>query len=206
MRTGGATDIDLSAKPTLQGRSVRLRPVEPGDVEVFVRILAEPEVRWLTGSSPGVDPDEDDAEDPEVLRRWYLSRNGTSDRLDLVVVDLATGRAVGEVVLNELDRDNRSMNLRILLGADGRDRGLGAEAVQMATAYALDDVGLHRVELEVYAFNPRARRAYEKAGFQLEGTRRDALRTRDGWVDVHVMSVLATDPRPPAPRNLAESG
>ena len=201
-----AREIDLSVKPTLTGDRVLLRPVEPADVAAFVRILAEPEVRWLTGSAPGSapgstpsgDPSEagaDDQLDPAVLRAWYLSRNDAADRLDLVIVDQATGQAVGEVVLNELDRDNRCMNLRILMGADGRDRGLGTEAVRLMSAYALDVVGLHRVELEVYAFNPRARRAYEKAGFLQEGTRRDALRTHEGWIDAHVMALLATDPR-----------
>ncbi|WP_022925366.1 GNAT family N-acetyltransferase [Serinicoccus marinus] len=53
--------------------------------------------------------------------------------------------------------------------------------------------GLHRVGLEVYAFNPRTRRVYEKVGFVLEGTQREALRYADGWVDCHVMGLLASD-------------
>ncbi len=52
-------------------------------------------------------------------------------------------------------------------------------------------VGLHRVELDVYAFNTRARHVYEKLGFVLEGTKRQALRFDDGWVDCHVMGLLA---------------
>jgi len=43
----------------------------------------------------------------------------------------------------------------------------------------------------VYAFNPRAQRAYEKAGFVVEGRRREALRWDGEWVDAIVMSVLA---------------
>jgi hypothetical protein len=37
-------------------------------------------------------------------------------------------------------------------------------------------LGLHRISLDVFAFNPRVRRAYEKAGFVAEGVLRDALR------------------------------
>jgi RimJ/RimL family protein N-acetyltransferase len=54
-------------------------------------------------------------------------------------------------------------------------------------------VGLHRVELDVYAFNTRARHVYEKLGFVLEGTKREALRFDDGWVDCHVMGLLASE-------------
>lgn len=41
--------------------------------------------------------------------------------------------------------------------------------------HGLTTMGLHRISLEVYAFNPRARHVYEKVGFVHEGTGRDAL-------------------------------
>ena len=51
-------------------------------------------------------------------------------------------------------------------------------------------VGLHRVELDVYAFNERARRAYERCGFVVEGRLRDALRWDGEWHDALVMAVV----------------
>jgi RimJ/RimL family protein N-acetyltransferase len=54
-------------------------------------------------------------------------------------------------------------------------------------------VGLHRVELQVYDFNPRARHVYGKLGFAHEGTMRDALRWDGQWVDCHLMAMLASD-------------
>ena len=56
-------------------------------------------------------------------------------------------------------------------------------------------MGLHRITLEVYTFNPPARHVYEKVGFVHEGTGREALRFDDGWIDIHRMSILASDPR-----------
>lgn len=52
---------------------------------------------------------------------------------------------------------------------------------------------MHRVDLEVYAYNPRARRVYEKAGFVYEGTKRQSLLWDGAWVDAHVMSILADE-------------
>lgn len=57
--------------------------------------------------------------------------------------------------------------------------------------YAFERVGLHRIQLDVYAHNHRARRVYEKVGFVEEGTRRQA-QLRDGaWLDEVVMSILS---------------
>ncbi len=37
----------------------------------------------------------------EAARRWYRTRGEQTDRLDLAIVDKATGEVVGEAVLNE---------------------------------------------------------------------------------------------------------
>ncbi len=59
--------------------------------------------------------------------------------------------------------------------------------------FAFEQLGLNRVELEVYAFNPRAVRTYEKAGFRRDGVRRQAL-YRDGkFHDIYLMGILRED-------------
>ncbi|MFU8850345.1 GNAT family N-acetyltransferase [Micromonospora sp. SL1-18] len=167
---------DFSVKPTLTGDRVILRPFVDDDVAAFQVAIADPEVVRLTGSPPG------EKFDLNRLRAWYGSRNSQTDRLDLAVVDKATGECVGEVVLNEWDGHNRSCNFRTLIGPAGRDRGLGTEAVRLIVGYGFEQLGLHRTSLEVFAFNPRARRVYEKVGFVAEGTLRQVLRDGERWV------------------------
>lgn len=125
------------------------------------------------------------------FRSWYGSRNDQSDRLDLAVVDKASGRCVGEVVFNEWNESNRSCNFRIMIGPRGRDRGLGTEATRMFIGYGFEQLGLHRISLDVIEFNPRAKRVYEKVGFVTEGVLREEHRWADKWIDVTIMSVLA---------------
>lgn len=98
---------------------------------------------------------------------------------------------MGEAVLNQYDPGNRSCNFRILVGPTGQGRGLGTEATRMLVGYGFEELLLHRISLEVYDFNPRARRAYEKVGFREEGTLRESLRYEDRWIDATVMSILA---------------
>ncbi|HTI24503.1 MAG TPA: GNAT family protein [Kutzneria sp.] len=173
-------------KPVLAGETVVLRPVIADDAVDMLEVLADGDVLRLTGSHGTLSPD-----DVEPMRQWYGSRADHEDRLDLAAVDRASGRYVGEVVLNELDPNNNSCSFRIALGATGQNRGLGTEATRLVLGYAFERVGLHRISLEVYSFNSRARRVYEKVGFQAEGVLRDALLWEGQRFDAHVMSILA---------------
>ncbi|HUA27714.1 MAG TPA: GNAT family protein [Streptosporangiaceae bacterium] len=185
---------DWLTKPTLRGRRVLLRPFGEQDIPAMAEALADPEVLKLTGSVHGREETRRRPPEPDdELLAWYRSRGTADGRLDLAIVDLPTGNCVGEAVLNDYDPGNASCNFRTLIGPRGRDRGLGTEATRLIVGYGLTVLGLHRIELMVYAFNPRARRVYEKAGFRVEGTARDALRFDDGWVDAIYMSILSTD-------------
>ncbi len=181
-------------KPVLRGALVELRPFREEDLPAMAEALADPDVLVLTGS---VHSPEEAAGRPTVLDdvgfAWYRSRADAPDRIDLAVVDLEQDSCVGEVVLNDYDAANASCNFRILIGPRGRDRGLGTEASRLIVRYGFDTLGLHRIELSVYTFNPRARRVYEKVGFRVEGVRREAFRFGDDWVDVVTMAMLAGD-------------
>ena len=179
--------VSLATKPTLRGELVVLRPFTAEDAERMAQILSDPEVRRLTGSVATTEEAEQPHPVDDHLRRWYATRSEQTDRLDLAVEDAATGLLVGEVVLNEYDEGDgvRKTNLRCLVGSEGRGRGLGTEAVRLVCAYAFDVVGLDVITLEVFEFNPRARRVYEKVGFVPTGVREDAT-VFDG---VHVAAV-----------------
>jgi len=181
----------FTRKPTIVGVRVVLQPFTEADAAAMGVVLADPDVLRLTGSvhttaaatgSSAVLDDE--------TRRWYRTRGECVDRLDLAVVDRAANRCVGEVVLNDWQPGNQSCNFRILLGPEGRDRGLGSAATGLLLDYAFTSLDLFRVELEVYEFNPRALRVYERAGFVLEGRRRSAFVFDGHRIDALMMGVL----------------
>jgi len=176
---------DFSVKPTLTGELVVLRPLDEGDYDALKAAMDDPDVTRLTGSHGEITE--------ERARQWMRTRKDQTDRLDLAIVDKASGEIVGEAVLNEWDPDNECCNFRILIGPAGQGRGLGTEATRLIVGYGIEELGLHRIELGVYSFNPRAQRAYEKAGFVVEGVRREALLWDGEWVDSIVMSVLASE-------------
>ncbi len=187
---------DFATKPTLTGERVVLRPFTDDDLAAMAVAIADPDVRRLTGSVTGAA--EANAGDPQPdpeLREWYTTRNATTDRLDLAIVDRAAGVTVGEVVLNEWDAQQRTCNFRILIGPAGRDRGLGSEATQLILDHAFEVLGLAGVTLTVFAFNPRARRVYEKVGFRVREVETGELVYDGQPIDGIVMEITADDHR-----------
>ena len=171
---------------TLVGEQVRLEPLGPAVLDDYLAALDDPELARLTGSHG--------THDQEQVVRWLTTRRDHHDRADWAAIRIADGAFLGEAVINDLDVDNESANYRILLAGTHRDQGYGTEITRLVVDHAFA-VGLHRLSLGVFAFNPRAQRVYEKCGFVLEGRRRDALRWDGEWHDELVMAVLSTDPR-----------
>lgn len=176
-------------QPVLKGASVCLEPLTEVVFEDYLAAMSDPEVSRLTGTHATFQLTE--------IRTWLRTRRDHHDRADWAVLSAQDGAFLGEAVINDLDPDNESASYRVwLVGPNLFDRGYGSEATQLAVGYALDEVGLHRLSLEVFDHNPRARRVYEKCGFVVEGRMRDALLWEGHRYDALTMAVLHTDPRP----------
>jgi RimJ/RimL family protein N-acetyltransferase len=183
------SDSCFRNQPVLEGERVRLEPLGLEHLEGAMEMLSDPEGARMTATSRTFEE--------AFVREWLATRQDHDDRADYAIIRRSDDSYLGEVVLNDLDTDDACVNYRIgLLGPGVYGRGYGTEATGLLLDYAFNEVGLHRVELEVYAFNPRAQRSYEKCGFVREGVRRKALYWDDEWHDVIVMGILATDPRP----------
>jgi RimJ/RimL family protein N-acetyltransferase len=176
----------LCQQALLETTDLRLEQLGPDHDEGCWAMLQDGEGKRLTGTHRDFTRAQAAA--------WLRQIVGRDDRADWAVIREQDRRHIGEVVLNDLDADNASMNLRIALFGDGAiGRGFGTQATAAVVAYGFDVVGLHRIELGVYDFNVRARRSYEKVGFRREGVRRHALCWEGEWHDEILMGLLATE-------------
>jgi RimJ/RimL family protein N-acetyltransferase len=186
---------DFSLKPTLSGEKVILRPFQSEDIEPMLDILSDYEVRKLTGSvcndADAYAPSSE--EEIERTRQWYKTRNEQYDRLDLALVDIATNQVVGEVVFNEYDDNANKVNFRILIGQSGRNKGLGSEATALFLKYGFEVLKLHKIELQVFSFNPGGEHVYIKNGFVLEGILREDFRYEGEYIDYKLYSILSSE-------------
>ncbi len=72
-------------------------------------------------------------------------------------------------------------------------RGVGTAAARAVQRHLIRERGLHRLQMEVYAFNDRALRHAERAGWVSEGVRRKAYRRDDAWVDGVLFGLVEED-------------
>ena len=63
------------------------------------------------------------------------------------------------------------------------NRGYTTQAVEMLTAYGFNELGLHRIEINLRPENAASRRVAEKAGFIFEGDRPRFLHIDGAWRD-----------------------
>lgn len=146
--------------PTIEGDLVALRPFEAGDMDAIWEMTNDSEGNDLTATTETFEYD--------TIAQWYRTRNDHFDRIDLAIVERATGELAGEVVLNEYDVAAKTCSFRIALrGPAWFGRGLGTEATNLIVDHGFNQLGLDQITLEVLARNPRARRSYEKAGFAI---------------------------------------
>jgi RimJ/RimL family protein N-acetyltransferase len=84
-------------------------------------------------------------------------------------------------------------NAWVGIGLGERDywgRGFGTDAMRLILRYGFMELGLHRVTLDVFEYNPRAIRSYEKAGFRVEGHQRQVLNRNGKRWNVIEMGIL----------------
>ena len=175
-RLPGVTSGSRWSKPTLVGEHVTLRPVTVDDADAMWEMINDPEGNDLTATSATFTY--------EQIRDWCAGRSDADERLDLAIVENATGEYAGEAVLNGYDARREATNFRISLrGPAWYGRGLGTEATRLIVEHGLHTIGLRTITLSVLARNPRAARAYEKAGLHRTG---EAIEDGEAWVQMAV--------------------
>ncbi len=178
----------MKKNPLLIGEKVYLVPIEAEYIDSYYDKLqsASYDSCLYTGSKAIITK--------SSITSYVKRIENDSERLDLFIIQNETDEIVGEVVLNEIDFDNRVGNIRISLFIDkDLNRGYGTEAMRLVMDYGFGMLNLNRIELEVYSFNSRAIHVYTKLGFKKEGIRRQCLYFNHAYHDAHIMGILADE-------------
>ena len=189
----------------ITGERVRFRAVERDDLPTFVKWLNDPEVRQgILIYHPFSQAEEEN---------WYegmlkhpidehvlgIEVRLPSERVGMPKLEGETStqaeeehwKLIGSLAFTNVDWRNRSSEFGIMIGDKAYwNQGYGTEAVHLLVKHGFNTLNLNRIFLHVFENNPRAIRAYEKAGFVHEGKLRQA-EFKDGmYIDILVMSIL----------------
>lgn len=165
------------------GDRLYLRPVELADRDRYLQWINDPEVnRFLLRSFPVDEVAED---------KWLRGVGEREDQAIFAVVLKDGNRHIGGCGLHHIGLPARRAELGILIGEiDCWNQGYGGEAIGLLLDYAFDRLGLHRVELNVYAYNRRGIRCYERSGFRFEGALREARFLDGQFHDILLYGIL----------------
>jgi len=98
-------------------------------------------------------------------KRYYF--DGSEPEKGRSFVILVGGRPIGQINYNAINRKDNSVELDIIIAEDrDKNKGYGSDALQTLSRYLFQEMNIVKCWIEVIAKNPRAIRAYQKAGFK----------------------------------------
>jgi RimJ/RimL family protein N-acetyltransferase len=140
----------------------------------------------------------------EAVQEWLAPRGRDQEPqlralleqapLGLFVIEDDRGERVGALSLELISERSRLCQVhRLMLDPEHRGRGMASEAVRRVCRLALGELGMHRVQAEVYGDNLASQRLFERVGFVREGARRRAYWQREQWLDGVIYGLLAEE-------------
>ena len=153
---------------------VRLRPTMQSDLEFVLSLENDP------ANLPFITPWERTQHEAAIRFpdfRHFIVEGGD---------DLAS---VGFLILIGCKSQNLSLELKRMV-VQAKGTGFGRAAIRVAKKVAFDDLGAHRLWLDVKTHNLRARALYDSEGFVVEGLLRESVRVEGGFESLVVMSML----------------
>ena len=173
-----------------EGKKVRLRSLELSDLDTVMEYWnASLELREYIGY---VLPHSREEEEAWIRSSWEHRKKGTM--YNFAIADLATDEFLGACSLGSISQANRSAILGISVHAEKNwGKGYGTDAMKVLLNFGFNYLNLNRIELDVYAYNPRAIHIYEKLGFKRAGRRRQGKFMNGEYHDVIIMDILAAE-------------
>lgn len=162
-----------------------LRPLEAEDAEGMLSWMHDASVACLFQT---------DFRSMELTeaQRFIDAANRPSDSLHLAIEN-EDGSYLGTISLKNIDTNNMCAEYAISTISAAHGTGVASRATRSILEIAFDELGLHRVYLNVLDVNERAQAFYKKAGFSYEGTAREALKIKSEYHSLLWFAMLKSD-------------
>jgi RimJ/RimL family protein N-acetyltransferase len=177
MPTGLLSGSHQPTLPAAQG--LLLRPWEPADAPAFLSAYRDGEIRRWHTRRPRTETD---------VHEWFdtYRRDWEQERGGHWAVARDRGELLGRIALRGFNFDDGIAGVGYWVLPAARGVGVATCAVRALSAWALSEVGFHRLELGHSTRNHASCRVAEKSGYLLEGTKRSAAVHDDDRHDMHL--------------------
>jgi RimJ/RimL family protein N-acetyltransferase len=135
-------------------------------------------------------------ENTPYIRQWarekHLQAINDKNIGHFVIQAAEDNRIVGYIILIGLENPDMAVEFkRIVINEKGN--GYGRAAVRFIKKYVFEELGFHRLWLEVLENNERAYQLYKSEGFVDEGVHRESLRQGETFFSLRVLSMLSSE-------------
>lgn len=156
-----------------------LRPWEWADAPAFLAAYQDDEIRRWHTRRPSTETQAMEWFDT-YRQDWEREKGGHW------AITLDGGEVLGRIALRGLDFDDGTAGVAYWVLPTARCAGVATRALTALTAWALDEIGFHRLELDHSTRNTASCRVATKSSYLLEGTKRSAAVHDDGRHDMHL--------------------
>jgi RimJ/RimL family protein N-acetyltransferase len=174
-----------------QGEMVQLAAVNPEkDSKLFAKWARDTEYLRMLDTSPVRQWSE------KQYKKWFKEdlEKENQDEFLFLIRTLANDEAIGFIELDGVHWSHGDSFVGIGIGErEYWSKGYGTDAMNVILRFAFDELNLYRVSLNVFEYNQRAIRSYEKVGFVVEGREREFLRRAGRRWDMIFMGILKTE-------------
>ncbi len=164
---------------------IAIRRARPDDVDFLVGLVTHEDVEpYLAAMRP---------KDGEAVLAEVERSETEPDAFGLFVVEVGGERA-GTMRFERVNARSRIAGLGgLAIHPDFRGGKVADTAARIFQRHLFDELGFHRLQMEIYGFNTRAMAHAERAGFVREGVRRKAYWLNDAWVDGVLYGLVTED-------------
>src|SRR5262249_44059261 len=120
----------------------------------------------------------------------------TGEAAELAIADAETNVFLGLVMLHGFRWPSAQAEIGYWVLPEARGRGVAARAVGLVTRWALEDLGLSRIEAYVPVGNEASLRTIERGGYTREGVVRAVRDSRREMLDLAQYSFVRADLEP----------
>jgi diamine N-acetyltransferase len=180
--------MSLTNQNLLQGENIRLRAVEPLDVD-FIYIMENDPSAWHAGNT--MVPFSRYQIEQYVLTAEHdiFAEKQLRLMIEVVFQDSST-KNVGAIDVYDFDPQHRRAGVGILIVKEDRKKGYAAEALQILIRYAFTVLNLHQLHCVVSVQNKESLTLFQKNGFIQSGIKRE-WRFDDGeWIDEVLLQLI----------------
>lgn len=130
----------------------------------------------------------------EIEHENWFEKKAVDSKLKTFVIELSNGEAIGLTGYNSLDLINRNAEIFIFIAkGDHQGKGFGTVAMEEIINFSFNHLNLHMIYLNVFSYNKRAIKLYEKLGFKVDGCLRESKYLNGVYYDNIIMSLLGNE-------------